>query len=587
MLLTFQGFWTVSLYFGLLGVIWLPRYYIIPTKLRLWPSYWLYRTFSNPLSDSRSATSYPSDKHTALNYTLHIDYHHHHQCFNCDVTLRPTHCSFMFSDVIFPPSRVMTSSSYDVYSGEKYPCYQTVAKQHSPSHLQGGECRVREPQDNAEHFTGTGCLLCSLCKKNAVFNTSRRRTNYRKLSRTPRFSISVSGGKTVKSKNSREIVHCLNKLAHLRVLDKDQFCGSLQEHISVYNEEGHTTVFSGCNNLCSEAVNLVYRELYSIEIGVWLLLLAGVVLGVVSGATCVSYSYSICRELAIVNLPWNSQLLCPICMDKLRRFTRIRTLRCGHTFCRGCLYRWLRVFGHVTCPLCRQPVDPHVQLLSTTDLTPVVIPPLLMITDTPYSEGGDDTESISSENPSSTPHNIVQSIYNIGRNVVSGWSLHNNNSSSISDVQSLSSEPAAPLLGNGENLMLDTETALISDPIPLPYYPLFSSNTSQIVLPYTTSSHIPSPCYPFLDQGGAFQNLVTCSSNRVTCSCRSIQHHHLSSSFDSFSHSDTELLGPSSRLQNRIAKKLNRIKNRRLGTRRTQSTSDLTSVTSHSESENE
>ena len=173
-----------------------------------------------------------------------------------------------------------------MFTHENYPCYKTVARQR-------GQC------DDHKTYSGAGCTLCSLCRKNTMYNTSRR-AQYRKYTYSPRFSISLGG--TLKP-GSRQIVHCLNKMVLLRFYDKSQFCGDLQNQISVY-KEGRTTVFTGCTSLCSDSANVMYRELYSTELGLYIVLLVSTMLCLVLLATCVSYCYSLYKELGIINVPW-------------------------------------------------------------------------------------------------------------------------------------------------------------------------------------------------------------------------------------------------------------------------------------------
>ena len=43
---------------------------------------------------------------------------------------------------------------------------------------------------------------------------------------------------------------------------------------------------------------------------------------------------------------------CPICINGVEVGTRMKMLRCGHTFCHVCIQRWLHV--NATCPVCRR-----------------------------------------------------------------------------------------------------------------------------------------------------------------------------------------------------------------------------------------
>ena len=102
---------------------------------------------------------------------------------------------------------------------------------------------------------------------------------------------------------SRNILHCLNKLVLLRYYDKTQFCDELQQHLSVYKQD-KVTVFTGCSSFCSDSANVIHRELYSTELGVYLILLAGVVLCIVGIVSCIGFVLSLYRELGILNLDW-------------------------------------------------------------------------------------------------------------------------------------------------------------------------------------------------------------------------------------------------------------------------------------------
>lgn len=48
----------------------------------------------------------------------------------------------------------------------------------------------------------------------------------------------------------------------------------------------------------------------------------------------------------------STQEQCSICMEKYSANTQITRLPCGHSFCTGCINRWLEVNN--TCPLCRK-----------------------------------------------------------------------------------------------------------------------------------------------------------------------------------------------------------------------------------------
>ena len=222
------------------------------------------------------------------NYTLNVDYKHN--CFSCQLTIQPKHCSsLVYSDLLFDTAH--TTNTYDVYAYENYPCYQRVA-------ADAGQCALDNPHLG---FSGAGCTLCSVCRKHTAYNASHNapHTSY---TYTPRFSLSVGtrGGRASRAHN---ILHCLNKLVLLRYYSQPQFCADLQEQLSVYKHD-HTTVFTGCKSFCSDSTGVMQRELYSTEMGVYLILLAGTVLGVVGVVSCISYVVSLYRELGILNLEW-------------------------------------------------------------------------------------------------------------------------------------------------------------------------------------------------------------------------------------------------------------------------------------------
>lgn len=48
--------------------------------------------------------------------------------------------------------------------------------------------------------------------------------------------------------------------------------------------------------------------------------------------------------------PWTSADVCVICLDALASKSDLRRTRCGHTYCAGCIERWLS--SHRCCPVC-------------------------------------------------------------------------------------------------------------------------------------------------------------------------------------------------------------------------------------------
>ena len=49
---------------------------------------------------------------------------------------------------------------------------------------------------------------------------------------------------------------------------------------------------------------------------------------------------------------------CAVCLCRIQGGDEITELRCQHAFHKVCLDRWLG-YGHVTCPLCRDNVNPR------------------------------------------------------------------------------------------------------------------------------------------------------------------------------------------------------------------------------------
>lgn len=210
-----------------------------------------------------------------------------------------------------------------------------------------------------------------------------------------------------------------------------------------------------------------------------------------------------------------------------------------------------------------------------------------MLSDTAHSEADeDDGASIVSDG--SVSNSFMQSIYNIGRNVVAGWS-------SSGSSRPYPEDGSEPLLGNTEPATSESEghvtNTAVSQPIPLPYYPLYSvDNTASfnsIIVPYRR--------FPLLQNTPLYNNYnyLCSSSSNLTAFPSNLpsfpsnlptfpsNHLHLPH-YQDVSLSDSDIPGSSSRLQNRIARKLNR--QRRMRGRRSHSTSDITSnVTSESE----
>ena len=50
---------------------------------------------------------------------------------------------------------------------------------------------------------------------------------------------------------------------------------------------------------------------------------------------------------------------CAVCLEEYTSRTRrhVRRLACGHTFCSGCIAKWVNVCA--SCPTCRKDVEPH------------------------------------------------------------------------------------------------------------------------------------------------------------------------------------------------------------------------------------
>jgi len=72
----------------------------------------------------------------------------------------------------------------------------------------------------------------------------------------------------------------------------------------------------------------------------------------------IAYVYSLFKELGV--LQFSQPHDCPICMEGMRRFIRVSSLKCGHTFCKRCLDLWVKRYHYRTCPMCRQPVEPQI-----------------------------------------------------------------------------------------------------------------------------------------------------------------------------------------------------------------------------------
>lgn len=48
--------------------------------------------------------------------------------------------------------------------------------------------------------------------------------------------------------------------------------------------------------------------------------------------------------------PCSDASVCVVCLDALASKPKLRRTRCGHTYCAGCIERWLR--SHRCCPVC-------------------------------------------------------------------------------------------------------------------------------------------------------------------------------------------------------------------------------------------
>ena len=202
--------------------------------------------------------------------------------------------SLAYHDVLFDD--IYTSHKYDVYTYETFPCFQTLAHD--------GKCSSYD-LSTGSYILGTSCTICSLCQKRPIFNATHIST-HRKFTFVPRYSLQIKN-----SKRGRIILHCLNKLVFLPYYNNKQFCSELRDYISLYRND-QTVVITGCKSFCTDSMNVIFKELYSTEVGIYLILLAvGVSILIVIGS-CISYIWSLYNELGILNLPWWVITLCTI-----------------------------------------------------------------------------------------------------------------------------------------------------------------------------------------------------------------------------------------------------------------------------------
>lgn len=57
---------------------------------------------------------------------------------------------------------------------------------------------------------------------------------------------------------------------------------------------------------------------------------------------------------------WTHAETCPVCLDKVGVGDDTSTLRCGHEFHAGCIYKWLE--RDTRCPMCREDTREKVTL---------------------------------------------------------------------------------------------------------------------------------------------------------------------------------------------------------------------------------
>lgn len=46
---------------------------------------------------------------------------------------------------------------------------------------------------------------------------------------------------------------------------------------------------------------------------------------------------------------------CPVCLSEFKRNKQVKTLQCGHSFCRSCISKWACEV-HSCCPVCRSDI---------------------------------------------------------------------------------------------------------------------------------------------------------------------------------------------------------------------------------------
>ena len=139
--------------------------------------------------------------------------------------------------------------------------------------------------------------------------------------------------------------------------------------------ELRSRLFHSANYSCTFTQNKVvlvqqFTLTYSEFVFVSLVALLG---GVYLIIKIIRYISTLFRELGIINVKEKSD--CPICMENMRRFIRVTSLPCGHSFCKRCLQLWVEKFRYDTCPMCRGPVDKSrdsAQYLHAIDVVQII-----------------------------------------------------------------------------------------------------------------------------------------------------------------------------------------------------------------------
>jgi len=547
----------IILYFALLGLIWLPRW-TSPITLTAHPPTlphalkYLNSSFATANKKLFSDIFYQSPrKQLTKPPLLNIELTDTKRCFTCPLKAPVKQCGTSFyAHMLFGLSNYPLSKDFGIFTHEPYPCYSKSSK--------AGSCVMNIEGVNTapDVLPGAACSVCNSCSKSTMNQNLSLSSVPRKHFYMPKFTFQISNNKKRRNNNEKIFVHCINSLIYIKFESIDQFCDSVDKQLSAYSyqdQESRITVVSTCKDFCKESRNIITRELYSSEIGVYLIIVAMICSMIVCVLYTIDYVLSLWRELGVLNVSWDdANAICPICMDTLYRFVRVATLPCGHSFCRSCLHQWLHTFYHITCPLCRQPVDPNA---STTGSN--VPPPMLMLTDNTIEDEEEEEEEEVISDVSS--HSILYSIYNMGSNIVSRWSNPNPIST---DVIYTSHPPTTTVY-----------------PIPLPHYSL------------STVSPLRSTSLQQLRSGSSLQQVY---SAPIVLPYNSS--HSLLADSSAHSFSDSELNNLTNSLnsvpmavQDRIARKLNRTRQKReKRLRRSRSTSDVTSATSAtSESESD